>query len=182
MKDVEAESMRNGDSGELKELTSELDRLQFNERIAHLQRRARIQRQIIQRLIGSERKDFLADMQVIMLALEEMEDRNLVLEDAMKTVRTQISAGYFYGGGNEAPQNDNVLQGVDDPVLGSLGALIHVARLEAERLRAEGNYKGARRLLRRARSRKVLAGSGLQMLAISRYWIVRALFSFYRYR
>jgi hypothetical protein len=39
-----------------------------------------------------------------------------------------------------------------------------------------------RRVLRSVRCSKSLAGSGLQMLAVSRYRIIRALFSFYTYR
>jgi hypothetical protein len=157
-----------------------LDRVQFNERIAHLQRRARLQRRIIEQLAGREVAAPLADMQTIFLALEEMEERNLVLEDVVKTARAQISTGAFPGS-VLGPLPKRGVQSAEVSAVGDPASLIHALRLEAERLRAEGNYKSARRLLRRVRSRKVLTGSGLQMLAVSKYRIIRRLFSFYRY-
>jgi hypothetical protein len=164
------------DSGHL---AGELDRVQFNERIAHLQRRARLQRRVIETLARREDAAPLAELQAMILALEELEERNLVLEDVIKTVRAQI-AGDSGGAGVLAtlPKGD----AKKERTSGIPASLVHEGRLRAERLRAEGNYKGARRALRSVRCRKALAGSGLQMLAVSRYRIVRALFSFYRYR
>jgi hypothetical protein len=171
--------IRESHDGHRGEIISELDRVQFNERIAHLQRRARLQRRIIERLARREETAFVPEIQAMVLALEEIEERNLVLEDVIKTVRVQIAKDAS-GDGVLAtfPESD----ANDGRTSGTLDYLIHEGRLEAERLRAEGRYKAARKVLRSVRCRKALAGSGLQMLAVSRFRIVRALFSFYKCR
>lgn len=170
---LESDSVRHGD------LVCELDRIQFNERIAHLQRRTRLQRRIIERLASHGDIARLDELQAIILALDEIEERNLVLEDVIKTVRAELAR-------NEGSLGVMTLLSEDDArkngVVGSPASLVHEGRLEAEKLRAQGNFKRARRVLRGVRCRKALAGGGLQMLAVSRYRVIRALFSFYRYR
>jgi hypothetical protein len=179
MKHERKTPIHDGDSGYRGDLVSELDRIQFNDRIAHLQRRARLQRRVIEMLARREDAAPLAELQAMILALEEIEERNLVLEDVIKTVREQI-VGDRDGAGVLAtlPQSKST----NERTSGVPASLIHEGRLEAERLRAKGNYKRARRVLRSVRCRRALAGSGLQMLAVSRYGFIRALFSFYKYR
>jgi hypothetical protein len=151
------------------------------DRIAHLQRRARLQRRVIERLAGRHDRDPLGDARALIAVLEELEDRNLVLEDAIRTARAQISSAAASGAPAVLDQ-DVTLDACGMSIGGDQAAWIHAKRLEAERLRAEGDFKSARRLLRLVSNRKALAGSGLQTLANSRYRFLRALFSFYRYR
>jgi hypothetical protein len=168
-----------GGSGHSGDLVSELDRIRFNERIAHLDRRTHIQRKLIDKLARREDMAPLAELQAMLVALEEIEERNLVLEGVINTVRAQVAddAGSV---GVLAPMPQK--EAGKDRASGAPTSLINEGRLEAERLRAQGSFKAARRVLRSVRCRKALAGSGMQMLAVSRYRFIRALFSFYRYR
>lgn len=164
------------------EAVSDIDRLQYNERIAHLQRRVRIQKRMMEKFAQSERRDRLAEMQVFFDILAELEERNIVLEDALKTARHRLVYGSSTLHGELEEDDAWRPQEALHIANGDPSEVIHMGRVLAESLRSQGNFKGARRALRKVYSRRRLKGIRLQLLAASRFRLVRTLFSFYRYK
>jgi hypothetical protein len=156
-------------------------RLELTERIGHLQRRISVQRRIIEKLAAGGASGPDAAMAAMIEALAELEERNLTLEDAIRAVRA-TGAGPAEDAATPLPlQTAVVPQGVPESEQPDLEGFIRAGRLEAEELRAARDYKRARQVLRRVASRQALKGIGLQLLANSRYRVVRKLFRFYRY-